>query len=173
MELAFGLRSWRSLTCRLWRGRSLWKVFGSQRDYLQRVSLLRSPMGIGLGRLKVNFPPLQSVFHWVASGWNSALIIECCALNILHFGYCKGSETFVKKRAEVWDKNVSWVMDKLKLLLTVVQPGIAYHLTGMLDNHRKVLHSLQYFPSSTASDASCNVFRRCSSDQTWAAWTAV
>uniref|UniRef100_A0A7I4BV77 DNA repair protein XRCC4 n=1 Tax=Physcomitrium patens TaxID=3218 RepID=A0A7I4BV77_PHYPA len=55
----------------------------------------------------------------------------------------EGSETFVKKRAEVWDKNVSWVMDKLKLLLTVVQPGIAYHLTGMLDNHRKFSFEIQ------------------------------
>lgn len=66
----------------------------------------------------------------------------------------EGSETFVKKRAEVWDKNVSWVMDKLKLLLTVVQPGIAYHLTGMLDNHRKFSFEIQDMETNLSLTAS-------------------
>ena len=46
----------------------------------------------------------------------------------------------MKERAEVWDKEVSWVTEKLKFYLTMGQPGVAYHFTKTRDDHRKVLH---------------------------------
>ena len=53
----------------------------------------------------------------------------------------EGSEGFVRERAELWDKNESWVMEKLKFYLTLGQPGVTYRFTKTRDNRRKVCFS--------------------------------
>ncbi|KAG0612438.1 hypothetical protein M758_6G027700 [Ceratodon purpureus] len=55
----------------------------------------------------------------------------------------EGSESYVKERAEVWDKEVSWVTEKLKFYLTMGQPGVAYHFTKTRDDHRKLSFEIQ------------------------------
>jgi len=58
----------------------------------------------------------------------------------------------VNERAEMWDKSVSWVMEKLKFYLCVGQPGVAYHFSKTREIHRKVLHYFECFAFDIAAD---------------------
>lgn len=50
----------------------------------------------------------------------------------------EGSADFVKERAEVWDRPVEWVMDKLQFYLSVQQPNTDYKLKKSKGDDRKV-----------------------------------
>ncbi|XP_024395185.1 DNA repair protein XRCC4 [Physcomitrium patens] len=54
-----------------------------------------------------------------------------------------GSESFVKERAEAWDKKPRWVMEKIQFYLSVAQPGVNYRFTKIRDLHRKLSFDVQ------------------------------
>lgn len=74
---------------------------------------------------------------FVESVWGPSSF-SLAASDAHHAWTFEGSEEFVKERAEMWDKSVSWVMEKLKFYLSVEQPGVMYHFSTTRDSHRKL-----------------------------------